>query len=343
MKKFILLFFFLLFSCSNEYTSFHAEKEKSIYENVEIQSELDSFSFVDIWYLSWTYIKETPDLDFLEDLVSKIDNSKEKVYVEVYIFTEKRLRKALIDAYKRWVEVKVLLEKNVYKAPYLNNDVYKALNKSWINVKYSNADNYSLNHTKMMIIDDEVVLSTGNYSYSTFKYNREFFIFIKDNDFLNKALEIYNSDFEWIKKNIYHSNLILSPFYSRFKMEYLLKNAKSSIKIYAHNFWDEWIIDILKEKKKENIDIKMILPDLKKVSSNDNEIELFKNLWIDLKIIDKPEIHAKAILVDEKYLYLWSVNFSFASFDKNREVWILLSNPEIIKYFLKVFNLDFSN
>jgi hypothetical protein len=34
-------------------------------------------------------------------MVEKIESSKDKVYVEVYIFTEKRLRKALIDAHKR--------------------------------------------------------------------------------------------------------------------------------------------------------------------------------------------------------------------------------------------------
>jgi cardiolipin synthase len=31
-------------------------------------------------------------------------------------------------------------------------------------------------------------------------------------------------------------------------------------------------------------------------------------------------MHSKAILVDEKYLFIGSVNFSEASFDKNREV-----------------------
>jgi phosphatidylserine/phosphatidylglycerophosphate/cardiolipin synthase-like enzyme len=60
-------------------------------------------------------------------MVENINSSKKRVYVEVYIFTEKRLRKALIDAHKRGVEVKVLLEKNVYKASSLNNDTYKSL------------------------------------------------------------------------------------------------------------------------------------------------------------------------------------------------------------------------
>jgi hypothetical protein len=48
----------------------------------------------------------------------------------------------------------------------------------------------------------------------------------------------------------------------------------------------------------------MIFPDLKKVASNKEEITILQNSKIDLKIINTPEIHAKAILIDEKYLYI---------------------------------------
>jgi hypothetical protein len=53
---------------------------------------------------------------------------------------------------------------------------------------------------------------------------------------LNDLLSIYNADFLGEKKNIYDDNLVLSPFYSRFKLEYLLKNAKENIKMYSLNF-----------------------------------------------------------------------------------------------------------
>jgi phosphatidylserine/phosphatidylglycerophosphate/cardiolipin synthase-like enzyme len=237
----------------------------------------------------------------------------------------------------------VLLEKNVYKAPYLNNDVYKTLKNAWIEVKYSNAENYSLNHTKLMIVDDEAIISTWNYSYSSFKYNREFFILLKNKEFLGKLLEIFQVDFSWIRKNIYQNNLVLSPFSSRTKLEYLLKNATKSIKIYCLNFDDISIENILLEKQKSWINIQIIFPELKKVESNKELIEKFKNAWIKTKILSKPDLHAKSILIDEKYLYLWSINFSQSSIDKNREIWILLTNSDLIKYFLKIFEWDFNS
>ncbi len=332
-----MFLFLFLFSCQNEYVEFHENKKNE----QEITNITQDFSFENIEYLSWVTLKNTPDLKLLDELVSKIDSSKNKVYLEVYIFTEKRIRKALIDAHKRWVDVKVILEKNVYKAPSLNTQAFKELEKAWISIVYSNPENYSLNHSKMMIVDDEVILSTGNYSYSTFRYNREFFVFIK-NEWLQKTFwEIFQNDFDGVKKNIYHNNLILSPFSSRIKLEYLLKNAKKSIKIYAHNFSDNSVMDILLQKQKENIEVKMIFPDFKKVSSNQDEVEKLQQNNISINIVDKPEIHAKSILIDDEYLYIWSVNFSSYSIDKNREIGILLKNGEIITQFLDIFEDDF--
>jgi phosphatidylserine/phosphatidylglycerophosphate/cardiolipin synthase-like enzyme len=58
-------------------------------------------------------------------------------------------------------------------------------------------------------------------------------------------------------------------------------------------------------------------------------------------LVDKPEIHAKSILIDEKYLYIWSVNFSSYSMDQNREIWLILKNEDIIRQFITIFNNDF--
>ena len=125
-------------------------------------------------------------------------------------------------------------------------------------------------------------------------------------------------------------------------MEYLLNNAKESIQIYAHNFSDTNMWNILKSQKTKWVSVEMIFPDLKKVASNENEIQDFKENNISIKILDKPEIHAKLILVDNRYLYIGSVNFSPSSIDKNREIWLLIKNPEIVMQIKELFKADFA-
>jgi phosphatidylserine/phosphatidylglycerophosphate/cardiolipin synthase-like enzyme len=53
-------------------------------------------------------------------------------------------------------------------------------------------------------------------------------------------------------------------------------------------------------------------------------------------------MHAKAILVDKKYLFIWSENFSYFSLEKNRELWIILKDKKVILKFINIFNKDFS-
>jgi hypothetical protein len=71
---------------------------------------------------------------------------------------------------------------------------------------------------------------------------------LKNTEIFPSFLEIFQADFDGKKKNISQDNLVLSPFSSRFKLEYLLKNAKKSIQMYAHNFSDQNISDILIQK-----------------------------------------------------------------------------------------------
>ncbi len=342
MKKLISLFLlFFLFSCSNNYTNFHENKSDFLSENTALKENLDSFSLEKIRNYESIEMNSTPDKKLLKEIIRKIDEAKSRIFVEVYIFTEKDLQKALIRAKKRWVEVKVIMEKNVYKAPNLNKKTYDNFIKNDIDVVWASSTNFALTHTKMMIIDDEQIISTGNYSYSTFSKNREFFMFVKDEKLLKNLISIFKIDFEYKKEIIYDDNLVLSPYYTREKFDILLSSAKKSIKMYIQNFSDKKILDLLIKKQKEWIDIEIIMPDLKYIASNKDEIEDLKNAGIRYKLLKSPNIHAKSILIDDKYLYLWSINFSEYSIDKNREIWLILKEQKIISKFSEFFEIDF--
>lgn len=341
MKIFsIILSLFLLTWCVSEYRDFHSQKKINNNKALELEYSNTNFSLEDIWYIDWLEIKSTPNLPLLDDLVDKINNAENRVYVQVYIFTEKRLRRAVKNAYLRWLDVKVVLEDNVYLAPTLNNETYRKFNDIWVPVVYSNPHNYSLNHTKMMIIDDEAIISTWNYSYSAFRYNREFFLFISDKNIVDKLVQIFNFDYFWVRDFVIHNNIILSPFNTRNRFESLINWADKSIKIYSLNFSDIEVKNLLIKRSSE-VDIKMIFPPKDRISNNFHHVEDLIDSWVQVSFLSNPSAHAKAILIDDKYLYIWSVNFSRFSIDENREVWLLISNKNIIEYFISKFYSDF--
>jgi phosphatidylserine/phosphatidylglycerophosphate/cardiolipin synthase-like enzyme len=71
--------------------------------------------------------------------------------------------------------------------------------------------------------------------------------------------EIFQNDWGHKKNIVYNENLVLSPHYSRAKFEKLLKNAKKEIYMYFPYLKDEKLKNILLEKRKNGIKIKIII------------------------------------------------------------------------------------
>lgn len=341
ISSIILSIFFIIFSIFNfwEYYDFHKQKieNKEIYTNNK--NILENFDIKNIKQIENISLKHTPNKDLLDEIVKKIEKSKEKVYIEVYMFTENRIKTALIKAKKRWIDIKIILEKDPYMAYSINDKTYNELKKNNIDVVWSNTKNYSLNHSKMLIIDDEVILSTWNLTYSTFTQNRDLFVFIKDEKILNDFLKIFDYDFNWIKNYIENENIVISPDNSRIKIEKLFESAKNDIKIYMQYLNDEKMNKKLIElKKKNNLQIQVVIAE---TSINNDTTKSLIKAWIEIKKIPKYKMHSKAILIDNETIFIWSVNFSSYSLDKNRELWILTKDKQLIMDFLSVFKTDF--
>ena len=96
----ILLIFFGI-SFAKEYFSFHSESNSQIEQNTQTKTNLSNFSFDQIREIQNIELFKNPDKNLLKTLVKKIDEAKKRIYIEIYIFTEKDLRAALIRAKKK--------------------------------------------------------------------------------------------------------------------------------------------------------------------------------------------------------------------------------------------------
>ena len=333
---------FLFSSCTNEYWQFHELKQTLEKEKQETRQALQNFSVEQIESRD-VEILTTPDKKVLDRILSMIEQSKKQVFIEVYILTEKRIVQALRDAKKRGVDVRVVLEKNVFGATSINSKAFKILEGAGVLVTYDNSKLYNFVHTKLLIIDDTYIITTGNLSYSSFTTNREFYIIGKNAMDLKTLEKIFLADFGGREISESTSNLVISPVDSRKKIETLLESAKKDIFLYAENFWDESILAILSKKVASGIPVVICMADPSKVKSNTEAMTLLRSKWIDVRTSKNPFIHAKRALVDGIYGYIGSENFSTNSLDENREIGILTkSPPDFTKTFHTIFESDCS-
>jgi len=338
LQSIIILLFFIIFSYfyMGEYLDYHKNNNNLNKKEIVIWKKISDFSLKNINKIQEISIFVTPDEKVIEKLIWKIDNAKKRIYIEIYMFTNKKIISSIIKAKERQVDIKIIMEKNPYKIPKINDKTYKKLIKKSIDVVWSKPSNYSLNHTKMILIDDEIILSTWNLTYSTFKYNKDLFLFMKDKLLLEKLEKIFSYDYNWIKSSQYLNNLVLSPDYSRKKLEKLINSSKNEIKMYFPYIKDVELEKLIIKKAKEKVNIEIIVwKDF--FYKENNEINELEKSWIKISYLKKYKLHAKSILVDNKYLFVWSINFSLYSLDKNREIWVIVKDNKIINKFLQIF------
>ena len=110
--------------------------------------------------------------------------------------------------------------------------------------------------------------------------------------------------------------------------------------MYFQYLSDEKLENLLIKKALEWIKIRIVVSKDFYLERKD-KIKKLEEKGIKIKYLKSVKMHSKAILIDDKYLFIWSVNFSRYSLDKNREIWVLLKNLDIISKFQNLFAIDF--
>jgi phosphatidylserine/phosphatidylglycerophosphate/cardiolipin synthase-like enzyme len=121
-------------------------------------------------------------------LINLISQARKSVYVAIYSFTRDGLARALIDAKKRGVEVKVVIEE---ENAYGQGSDYQMLKDAGIDIRLDG--NPALMHHKFMIVDGELVV-TGSYNWSTAAEDRndENFVVIRDKEVVDRFTQEFN-------------------------------------------------------------------------------------------------------------------------------------------------------
>lgn len=140
----------------------------------------------------------------IENLVLPIvNNAKDYIYIPTFVLTEKRLTEALINAKRRGVDVRIIMDA-------LNSSMKhsktKELRQAGIPVK---AENYAGKmHSKSMIIDNKyTIIGSMNFSNSGENYNDENFVVIEDSEIAINYKDFFEYqwdkiDNKWLKYNV---------------------------------------------------------------------------------------------------------------------------------------------
>lgn len=126
-------------------------------------------------------------------LTSAFRSSVRRVWAEVYTLTDPDVLLAFASAYRRGVDVKVLLDPN---QPY-NRPSFEELRSAGVPVRWYPVPIGTLLHAKIGLFDTELVLGSANWTYSGLDVNHELDIETQD----PQAVAAYGSRFtlDWAR------------------------------------------------------------------------------------------------------------------------------------------------
>lgn len=263
-----------------------------------------------------------------------------RLQIENYEFTEPLIKTQMKDLLSRGVQVQLILENHMYQQ---TRDMYGPILAMFSGYKtfaitYDQRMRTEYVHSKVDIMDNSFLIKTANLTHSSLFENREY-MFLSSNPWVLQSLKtVFAKDRSGgtITLADLHPNLVVCNINCRGVIENMLNTAKESIIIDTQYINDASIIDILSKQQKKLKEMKLLVAD---ITTNDMVQWLLPDYTKKYK---QQYLHAKMILIDHNLLLLGSMNLSANSLDKNREIWILLTDPTLISQFTTQFTKDWS-
>ena len=201
-------------------------------------------------------------------------------------------------------------------------------------------------HNKFYIFDNKTVITgSANLSHTDMSgYNSNAVVVINSEE----AANIYRREFEQMYEGRFHSvktsmnktsNIYFSPQDKTITNGVLplIKGAKNYIYIPAFIVIENRIIEELISAKKRGIDVR-IIADALNASAGHSRVKDLRENGVPVKIENYAgKMHSKTMIIDDKYLLLGSMNFSYSGENRNDENFIILANPEAAKFYKSFF------
>lgn len=276
-------------------------------------------------------------------LLNEINYAQKEILVEAYLLSDKDIISALKEARNRGVDVRVMIEEHPFGGGGINPKTKSELDKSGVNTRWTNP-NYSLTHEKSIVIDGkEAFIMNQNLTTSSFSKNREYDILDKNPNDVAQVRNIFTSD--W-KRESYRppneSSLVISPVTSRKILTSLIKKPGKTLELEFEEIQDPEVISLISQMAKTK-KVRVIVPPLSKLDVNSEAVEQIRESGGDVRFLSSPYPHAKLILSNSRTSYVGSINLSTQSMDQNRELGIILSDPQILNKLSETFESDWES
>lgn len=293
-------------------------------------------------------------------LKNEINNAKSTIDMAVYdISNQPEIINALIKAKQRGVKIRIATDKSYDAKKKDILPVSKQFASFIIDDSKPKKDSRRLMHNKFFIFDNEKVWTgsanitdtglSGFNTNSVILINSKEIAQIFTNEFNNFANQKFHSaksktNIKTITLNNSKVTVYFSPQDTPIDTAIIpcIKNAKESICVPSFIITHRGFAEELVKAKKRGADVKVII-DATSARNKYSTHTYMRNNGIEVKTENfAGKVHTKSVIIDDKIVFIGSMNFTKSGNVYNDENCIKIENPQIARYmkndFYKIWN-----
>jgi cardiolipin synthase len=268
--------------------------------------------------------------DGVTPLLNGINGAKKSIEIAIFRFDHGEIKHALGKAVDRGVSVHALIA-NTHRGNEKDlRELEMDLLPAGVEVSRT-ADHLIRHHYKFMVVDHRVLyLLTFNFTYLDIDSSRSFGIVTEHRDLVREASKLFQAD---IRRQPFVPgvrNLIVSPINARHELSRFIKGAEKQLLIYTPEISDRPMINLLRERARDGVEIR-IIGRASKVPAE-----------LDASRIMPERFHTRTIIRDKREAFLGSQSLREAELDRRRELGLVLDDRSVVSSLLGVFERDWA-
>lgn len=295
--------------------------------------------------------------DICKEILSNINEAKNTIDIAIYGYSSTpAIEKAIKNALQRGVKIRLVCDLNE-KGENIYPDTGKitSIISDNKNDKFSKESSSTM-HNKFYIFDKSTVITgSANLSHTDMSgFNSNAIVVIHS----KPAAEYFTQEFEQMYSGKFHNDKIsipnkkfqnlciyFSPQDKGIKNGILpiIKNAKKYIYVPAFVITEKNFTRELINARNRGVDVRVITDALNASTKHSKHKEL-RNAGISLKAENfAGKMHSKSILIDNEYLIIGSMNFSYSGENRNDENMLIIKDPALTKFYKQFFIHQWNN
>ncbi len=289
-----------------------------------------------------------PD-DSARPILDAINGARESLRIKMFIFSDPSLLQAVVDAHKRGVKVRIMLNPARRSGEKENDESRKLLTSEGVEVIDSNPA-FDVTHEKSMVVDSATAyVKSLNWQTKNLTVTRDYAVVTTHKHEVDEIIECFEAD--WNRTTFTpgdHSHLIWCIGNGRQRLGQLIDEAKDSLWLQNERYQDPVMIEHLVRAKRRGVQVHiMARPPHKlkkeKLVEGVSGLRILEDVGAKIHKLRHVKLHAKVLLADGDRAIIGSINLAPGSFDSRRELAIEVRDDHVISRVDKVIRHDWEN